>query len=125
MIVLIVDDDSDIRELLRLRVEREGYQVLEAENGKDAELIQKRTPADTLICDLIMPVKEGIETISLFRRLFPDVGIIAISGGGNIGPDSYLAVAKRLGAWKIFTKPLDFALLISALHEWEGMKGIT
>jgi CheY-like chemotaxis protein len=110
---------------LRLWIEREGYQVLEAENGKDAELIQVSTPADLLICDLIMPVKEGIETISLFRRDFPNVGIIAISGGGNIGPDSYLAVAKQLGAWKIFSKPFDFALLIAALHEWKTKQGIT
>jgi DNA-binding response OmpR family regulator len=106
MIVLIVDDDPDIRELLRSSIEREGYQVLEAENGKDAELIQVSTPADLLICDLIMPVKEGIETISLFRRDFPNVGIIAISGGGNIGPIHILLLPNNWESGKYSVSPL-------------------
>jgi len=120
---IIVDDDPDIRELLRLWLKREGYQVFEAENGKVAELTQLRTPADILICDLLMPVKEGMETISVFRRNFPEVGIVAISGGGNIGPDSYLEVAQQLGAWKIYSKPLDVTVLIEALREWKTVKG--
>ncbi len=125
MRILVIDDDPAIRELLRCFIEKAGYQVFEAENGKEAEEIQRRTPADMVICDLIMPVREGIETISAFRKNFPGTGIIAISGGGTISPDSYLQVARQLGAWKIYSKPLDFPGLLKSLEEWKMEKGIT
>jgi DNA-binding NtrC family response regulator len=99
-------------------LEREGFEVFEAEDGKKGIKAHLSHSVQMVICDLIMPVQEGIETISQFRDEFPEVGIIAISGGGKIGPDSYLAVAEQLGAWKIFTKPLDIPSLIKAIHEW-------
>lgn len=119
MKILIVDDDGQIRELMRLWLEQAGYEVLEADNGRSGVEIQRKNPADLLVCDLIMPVQEGIETISQFRRDFPAVGIIAISGGGKIGPDSYLSVAGNLGAWKVFSKPIDMVRLIEAIAEWD------
>ena len=122
MKVLIVDDERDIRAILRMWCEEENFTVFEAENGKEAIKIQEKVSADVLICDLIMPVQEGIETIALFRQNYPAVGIIAISGGGKIGPDSYLEVAKQLGAWKVFRKPLDISLLMEAVHQWMQKK---
>jgi len=124
MKVLIIDDEPEIREILRVYCEAEGFDVFEAENGREGVKIQRMSPADVLICDLIMPVQEGIETITGFRQEFPKVGIIAISGGGKIGPESYLEVAQQLGAWKVFRKPLDISVLIKALHEWASQKGI-
>ena len=118
MKILVVDDDDQVRELLCMWLEQEGYEVLEADNGRNGVEIQKSMPVDMLICDLIMPVQEGIETISQFRDEFPEVGIIAISGGGKIGPESYLSVAGHLGAWKVFSKPIDMAKLIAAIEEW-------
>ena len=103
MKILIVDDDHRICDLFRMWLEREGFEVYEAENGKRGVEVQRGNPVDLLICDLIMPVQEGIETITQFRDEFPEIGIIAISGGGKIGPDSYLAVAEQLGAWRVFT----------------------
>lgn len=119
MKILIIDDDDRIRDLFRLWLERAGFIVYEAENGKKGVLVQQTNPVDLLICDLIMPVQEGIETITQFRDDYPEIGIIAISGGGKIGPDSYLAVAEQLGAWRVFTKPLDMPLIIETLKEWE------
>ncbi len=119
MKILIVDDDDRIRELFRMWLEREGFEVYEAENGKKAMEVQQANSVDLLICDLIMPVQEGIETITQFRDNFPRIGIIAISGGGKIGPDSYLAVAEHLGAWRVFTKPVDMPVLIDTIKEWE------
>lgn len=124
MKILIIDDETEIREILRMWCEENGFTVYDAENGREGVNIQRKSPADVLVCDLIMPIQEGIETITMFRREFPEVGIIAISGGGRIGPDSYLAVAKQLGAWKIFRKPLDVSVLIEALFEWGVKKGI-
>ncbi len=120
MKVLVIDDDDPIRDLIRMWLEREGFEVFEAENGKKGIEAHIAHPVQIVICDLIMPVQEGIETISQFRKEFPEVGVIAISGGGRIGPDSYLAVAEQLGAWKIFTKPLDIPSLIKAIHEWRS-----
>ena len=122
MKVLIVDDERDIRAILRMWCEEEQFTVFEAENGREAVKVQEKVSADIMICDLIMPVQEGIETISLFRQNYPGVGIIAISGGGKIGPESYLEVAKQLGAWKAFRKPLDISLLMEAVHEWADIK---
>ncbi|MBU1565384.1 MAG: response regulator [Proteobacteria bacterium] len=118
MKVLIIDDDYRIRELIRMWLEREGFEVFEAENGKNGVKAHRSSPVQLVICDLIMPVQEGIETITQFREEFPEVGLIAISGGGKIGADSYLAVAELLGARKIFTKPLDMPALIKAIKEW-------
>jgi DNA-binding NtrC family response regulator len=119
MKILIVDDDDGIRDLFRIWLEREGFVVYEAENGRKGVEVQLSNPVDLLICDLIMPVQEGIETITQFRDDFPEIGIIAISGGGKIGPDSYLAVAEHLGAWRVFTKPVDMPLLIETIKEWQ------
>ena len=123
MKILIVDDEGQIRDLFRRWLERAGHEVYEAENGQKAAVVHQKTPVDLLICDLIMPVQEGIETITQFKNNFPEIGIIAISGGGKIGADSYLAVAKQLGAWRVFTKPVDMALLLETIKEWERIGG--
>lgn len=119
MKILIIDDDVRIRDLFRMWLERAGFVLYDAENGQKGVELQLINPVDFLICDLIMPVQEGIETITQFRNNFPEIGIIAISGGGKIGPDSYLAVAEYLGAWRVFTKPVDMLLLIETIKEWE------
>jgi DNA-binding NtrC family response regulator len=124
MKILIIDDDDRIRNLFRLWLERAGFEVYEAENGKKGMEVQQQTPVDLIICDLIMPVQEGIETITRFSNDYPDIGIIAISGGGKIGPDSYLSVAEHLGAWRVFTKPVDMPSLIETIKEWEQSRGI-
>ncbi|MFT5699290.1 MAG: DNA-binding NtrC family response regulator [Desulforhopalus sp.] len=118
MKILIIDDDYRIRNLFRMWLEREGFEVFEAENGMEGVKIQRQNPMDFIVCDLIMPVQEGIETITEIKNEFPDIGIIAISGGGKIGPDSYLSVAKHLGAWRVFTKPIDMRLMVETIKEW-------
>jgi DNA-binding NtrC family response regulator len=122
MKILIIDDEPEIRSILRMWCEEEGYTVFDAENGREGVHIQRKYRANMLICDLIMPVQEGIETITLFKQSFPEVGIIAISGGGKIGPDSYLEVAEQLGAWKVFRKPLDISMLLKVLREWDSKR---
>lgn len=118
MKILIVDDEPGIRGVLRVWFEREGFTVVEAENGKVGIEVHQQTPVELMVCDLIMPVKEGIETISYFRRNYPTVGIIAISGGGRLAPDGYLELAQQLGAWKIFSKPLNMPAVVKAVKEW-------
>ena len=115
--ILVIDDDETIRELLRAILEREGYRVLEAPDGGEGLKQFTETPTDLVITDLIMPGKEGIETIRDLRRKFPDVKIIAVSGGGRIGPDSYLKMAKGVGALRTLSKPFDRTVLLKAVEE--------
>ena len=115
--ILVIDDEETIRLLLRTILEREGYRVLEAPDGNEGLKQFTKTPTDLVITDLIMPGKEGIETIRELRRKFPDVKIIAVSGGGRIGPDAYLKMAKGVGALRTLSKPFDKTVLLEVVKE--------
>ncbi len=115
--IMVIDDDEHIRSLLRNFLERDGYEVMEAENGKIGLNLLCENGADLVITDLIMPEKEGIETIRELRRDFSDVKIIAISGGGAIGPETYLQMAKRMGAHRTFEKPFKLKEMSEAIRE--------
>ena len=115
--ILIIDDDETIRGLLRAILEREGYRVLEAPDGDEGIKRFTETPTDLVITDLVMPGKEGIETIRDLRQKFPDIKIIAVSGGGRIGPDSYLKMAKGVGALRTLNKPFDRTVLLKTVEE--------
>jgi DNA-binding response OmpR family regulator len=117
MRVLVIDDDEQMRILLRQVMEWCGYEVSDAENGRKAMHIQRVEPADLVITDLIMPEQEGLETISQLKRDFPDVKIVAISGGGRIGPEAYLPAALELGADLVFSKPFDVKKFVAAVRD--------
>jgi CheY-like chemotaxis protein len=78
--ILVVDDEDQMRTMIRQMLEKSGYEVTEARNGREAICRYRERPSDVVITDLIMPEKEGIETIMEFRHEHPDVKIIAISG---------------------------------------------
>ncbi len=118
--ILIIDDDIQIREMLSQMLEKEGFEVAYAENGIKAERIYRKTSVDLVITDIIMPDKEGLETIVELRRDFPHIKIIAISGGGRIGPEPYLKIAKSMGAMFTFVKPIDRKELVDAIRKALG-----
>ncbi len=120
--ILVIDDDENIRLLLRAILEPEGYHILEASDGDKGLKQYQKSPTDLVITDLIMPGKEGIETIRDLRREFPNVKIIAVSGGGRIGPDSYLKMAKGVGALRTLSKPIDRMGLLNAVEEVMEMR---
>jgi CheY-like chemotaxis protein len=115
--VLVIDDDETIRVLLRTILEREGYRVVDAPDGDKGLRQYQESPTDLVITDLIMPGKEGIETIRDLRKKFPHVKIIAVSGGGRIGPESYLKMAKGVGALRTLSKPFDRMVLLKTVQE--------
>lgn len=115
--ILVVDDDPDIRQMIRMMLEREGHDVVTATNGVEALACYREQPAQVVITDIIMPEKEGIETIRELRSDFPDARIIAISGGGRIGPADYLKMAQMLGAKRAIAKPFDRAELLQAVRD--------
>ncbi len=115
--ILVADDDECMRSVLREMLERAGYEVMEASNGIIAMILQKENPADLVITDILMPEKEGIETILELKRDFPEVKIIAISGGGRGGSEEYLAIAGKMGAETTLAKPFMRKELLKAVRE--------
>ena len=114
--ILVVDDDPQIGKLLEKVLGRAGHKVSIAANGKEGMRIFRGGKFDLLITDLIMPEKEGLETIMELRQEFPDTKIIAMSGGGRVGAKSYLKMAHTLGAKKTLTKPFGREDLLSAVN---------
>ncbi len=117
MRILVIDDDEQMRIMLRNVIEWIGYDVLEAENGRQGMRTLRSNEVDMVITDLIMPDQEGLETIKMIKKQYGDLKIIAISGGGRIGPDAYLPAALELGADRIFSKPFDIKKLVDAIEE--------
>lgn len=115
--ILIIDDDPQVRGFLRHLLIREGYDVDEAADGTEGLKHFSAEPSNIVITDIIMPDREGIEVITELRRMNPKLSIIAISGGGRIGPESYLPLAKEFGAARTFAKPLDKNELLDAVRE--------
>lgn len=115
--ILIIDDEALIRKMLRKVLEKNGYEVMEACNGNEGIKFFKEHLPDMVITDLLMPEKEGLETIKEIKRISPDIKIIAISGGGMVNPDIYLNLARKFGAHHSFVKPVDNDELILTVKQ--------
>ncbi len=115
--VLVIDDDDQILTSLREVLEREGYEVLDAPDGKVGLQLFREEGADLVITDIIMPEKQGLETIKGLREDNPDVKIVAISGGGAIEPRVYLHYAEEAGAMRTLPKPFEREELLEAVRE--------
>ena len=119
--ILVIDDNDGFREPFCELLEKAGYEVVGAANGKVGIELYKREPADLVITDVIMPEKEGIETISELRQDFPDVKIIAISGGGVISANVYLKTVQSFHKIKhVFSKPFSMDEMLQAIKEILG-----
>jgi DNA-binding response OmpR family regulator len=116
--ILVLDDEPSILLMIKKMLEKEGHEVDLALNGSEGMELFKKNKHELVITDIIMPEKEGLETILELRKTHPELKIIAISGGGRIGPQGYLPSAKYLGADMIFQKPLvqkEFVQAVSLL----------
>jgi DNA-binding NtrC family response regulator len=120
--VLIIDDNTPTRHMLRQALERAGYEVADAPDGRAGMQLQRAMPADVIITDILMPEQEGLETIRELQRDFPTTKIIAISGGGQIGTYSFLAIAERLGARRALQKPFGLREMLDAVKEMLQMQ---
>ena len=105
--ILIIEDEEHVRSLTRKTLEMEGFDVFEAEDGDSGIKAYDENDIDLIVTDIIMPGKEGIETIMELRKKNPEVKIIAISGAGKMGPGEYLRLASTFGANHTFAKPFD------------------
>lgn len=116
--VLIIDNDPMVCETLKLAAESAGHTVALAQNGHEGIAAFQRFQPDVVVTDILMPEKEGMETIVDLRRLSADVPILAISGAAPTGNISFLKIAQKLGANRSLSKPFameDFVAAIAAL----------
>lgn len=118
--ILIIDDDELMRTVIRRTLEKAGHDVFEAGDGEEGLAAQRKISADLVITDIVMPVKEGIETIRALRELSPDLRIIAISGHGRFGKADYLWAARDFGADYTFEKPIEWQVLVAAVAHCVG-----
>lgn len=128
--VIIIDDEEDIRIVLKEIFVRAGFDVEVASDGAEGMNLIRETGADLVITDIIMPGVDGVQTAYDIRMEFPNTKIIVMSGGGNAGPidyepsaistTSYLASAEAVGADMTMTKPFDREELVKAAKDLTG-----
>lgn len=101
--ILVVDDEEDVRSIACAYLSEAGYDTVEAANGEEAISSMENAPSDLVLTDLVMPEKEGAETVMELRKKWPNVGIVAMSG--VVGAEFYLRAASVLGANGTLMKP--------------------
>lgn len=115
--VLVIDDEPDLRELIRELLDDAGYEVVEAANGREGVARFAEAPTDLVITDIMMPEQDGIQTVIELRRTRPSTKIIAISGGGPARNLDFLQFAKRVGAVEVLVKPFTNDQLVGAVKK--------
>jgi len=115
--ILLVEDEKELREMLKIALIRCKHTVFEAIDGREAITHFKPSVTDLVVTDLIMPEEDGLKVIIKLREIKPGLKIVAISGGGKAGPGGYLNLAKALGADAIFSKPFSVQELTKKIDE--------
>jgi CheY-like chemotaxis protein len=115
--VVVIDDNPAICDILSKVLGREGYEVATASDGVEGEALVEAGRTDLVVTDIIMPNREGLETILGLRKLHPGIRIIAMSGGGRMRSFDVLDIAQRLGADRVLEKPLDRQAFLATVRE--------
>jgi CheY-like chemotaxis protein len=114
MTILVIEDNPDLLDYLRLVLEGQGHETLTARNGREALGYLNGHPVEVVITDLFMPEMDGIETIAALRKQFPNVRVIAMSGRPGV---DYLTVARELGVNHTLRKPFEIEELLGLLKD--------
>ncbi len=116
--ILVIDDEAQVRIMLRKILEMEGYQTADAPNGKIGMELCREEFFDVVITDIIMPEKEGIEVVGELLENFPETKIIVISGGSrNLNANNLLVSAKKIGAHCVMSKPFEIDDLLNEIRQ--------
>jgi len=103
---IVADDDLMVRDVLSIHLQRQGFCVWEASNGKEAITLAEKAPPQLVVLDIFMPEADGLETLKQLKRRFPMSKILMVSGSAQIGRGcDYLKMAFKLGADGILQKP--------------------
>lgn len=115
--ILVVDDDPQVLDVVGEMLRLEGHDVATAIDGREAVAKFSDAKFDLVITDLIMPEKEGLETIAELKSMRGDIPVIAMSGGGRIGPTDYLETARFIGASATLAKPFARSELVNLVGD--------
>ncbi len=115
--ILVVDDEDLVRNTLRRILERDGHEVVEAENGEVALELFQQQAMDLVIADLFMPVMDGLELLNELRLKYPGTRMIAISGSVYERRPRFLEIAGRMESVKTLAKPFTAQEVISVVNE--------
>jgi CheY-like chemotaxis protein len=115
--ILVVDDEPQIRSMLRTWLERSGYEVTEAGDGKQAIDTLRKEPFDVVIADILMPEKDGLEVIMYLQRESPMTKCVAMSAPSN---RVFLQSAQLLGATRVVEKPFSATDIENAIRDVLG-----
>lgn len=114
--ILVIDDDADVRGVIRRHLVTEGHEVVEAPDGKAGMKLYREHPADLVVTDLFMPEQEGLETIRELKRSFKDARILVVTGAAPGGRLDFRAHATALGAGATVSKPFTREELLNAVQ---------
>ncbi len=114
--VIVIDDDPALLQVVAQALVLAGHSVLRCENGRKAIEYLAREDADLLITDILMPEMDGLETVRAAKQLRPQLPILAISGGGSLGPTDYLGIASAFGTAAVLAKPFLPAELVAMVE---------
>lgn len=115
--ILVVDDEQMIRDFLEYVLVDAGHEVHTAENGFAAQKLCRIMGFDLLITDILMPEMDGMELIQEMQQHYPQMKIIAMSGGGRCSPQDYLEIAGVLGVSSTIAKPFANQDLLNRVEE--------
>jgi len=115
--ILVIDDDQAIRTVMRRVLEKAGHVVTEAEDGEAGLALLEEELPDMVVTDLLMPEKEGIETILEMRQSFPDLPVLAVSGADGGVEEGPLLDARLLGADSTLSKPFSLEEFLEAVED--------
>ncbi|QJT09098.1 response regulator [Oceanidesulfovibrio marinus] len=119
--ILIVEDETSVRAMLRESLAMEGYEVDEAANGREGLAAMETRPADVVVTDIHMPEQEGLQFIKDLRQRYPETKIVAISGGApGIKSGCNLELASMFGAHITCAKPVDIDALLMMIRGFEA-----
>jgi DNA-binding response OmpR family regulator len=111
-VVCVIDDNDLVRRTICSALQDAGFQTVEAEDGVTGLRVLAESQARVAVIDIVMPVREGHDVIVDATRKFPDLKVLAVSGGGTVGPTEYLELALQLGAHDALAKPFRNADLV-------------
>jgi DNA-binding response OmpR family regulator len=115
--ILVIDDEPTTLDLLHRVLSLKGYDVSTARNGQEGVALFQQQPSDLVITDMVMPVKDGLQTILDLRSDVPGLPVIAISGGGTISKERYLAIAAYLDKVVTIAKPFSLEEITEAVEK--------
>lgn len=118
--ILVIEDDQPHLKMLKALLSKADFSVLMASNGVEGCDLYYKNPCDLVICDIFMPEKEGLETITDIKDYHPEAKIIAISGGGSknfFARKDILRMARDLGADIIMPKPINVPKLMQSIQQ--------